>query len=412
MSESYATPRSSSWLSHENVILVLMVMVAGVAAADRLSFNILSPLIMAEFGISNGVIGALTSAFSLAMAISAMAVGWLFKHQSNHKAMLVVAVLCFSVSAMLGGLVTSLGLLVLTRIAMGLSEGPVFPFAQSILVRESSPHRRAFNNSMTQTFGGMLVGAFVAPILLGYLAQSLGWRGAFLIIGIPGMILAGLILLLVRDHPAPASGEAALAEPAAGAAPPAGARRNVTVCILIGVGLVTWLIAQSAFLPLYLMNERGYDVLAMTRIMSMAGLGGVVGSVILAAIADRVGRKPVMIFACLLACVAPLGALYLTATPAALMATTLIGWIAAGAFGLYMVTIPAESSPASHHPFVLGLVLGLPEIVGGVVMPALTGRAADTLGLSVALWLSLGGAVLGLLLSFFLVETRPRAAAR
>lgn len=409
MSEGYTIPSSSrGWASHENVILALMVMVAGVAAADRLSFNILSPLIMAEFGVSNGVIGALTSAFSLAMATSAMAVGWLFREQENRKGMLIAAVLCFSVSAMLGGLAQSLVTLALARVAMGLSEGPVFPFAQSILVRESSPHRRAFNNSMTQTFGGMAVGAFIAPLLLGYLADSFGWRGAFLIIGVPGLVLALLIALLVRNRPSgPLAGHG---ETAGGAvfAPRAGARRNVAVCLMIGMGLATWLIVQSAFVPLYLMNERGYPVIEMTRVMSMAGLGGLMGAVLLAAIADRVGRKPVMTAACLLACVAPIGALQLADNTGWLMAATFFGWIAAGAFGLYMVTIPAESTPPAEHPWILGLILGGPEIFGGVAMPTLTGLAADRLGLSVALWLALAGAVFALVASLFLIETHSR----
>lgn len=408
MSDTPTIPQQRAWLSHENVILTLMVMVAGVAAADRLSFNILSPLIMAEFGISNAQIGMLTSAFSLAIAVSAMGVGWLSRGQGNRKAMLIAAVLCFSLSAMLGGLVGSLGALALTRVLMGLSEGPVFPFAQSILVQESSPHRRALNNALTQTFGGMLVGAFIAPILLGYLADSYGWRASFIIVGAPGVVLAALIWLLVRNRPATAPG---IGQDAA-FAPQAGARRNVAVCILIGIGMVTWLILQSTFLPIYLMNVRGYEVIPMTRIMAMSGLGGILGAVALAALADRIGRKPVMVLACLLACISPLGALYLADNHAALMASTLLGWTAAGAFGLYMVTIPAESTPASDHPWILGLVLGVPEIVGGVLMPTLAGAAADRHGLGIALWAALGGAVLALLLSLTLTETQPKRAPR
>lgn len=406
MSDNTTIPQRRAWLSHENVILALMVMVAGVAAADRLSFNILSPLIMAEFNISNTTIGMLTSIFSLAIAVSAMGVGWLFRGQGNRKMMLIAAVVCFSLSAMLGGAAGSLAVLALTRVLMGLSEGPVFPFAQSILVQESSPHRRALNNSLTQTFGGMLVGAFIAPILLGYLADSYGWRASFIIVGAPGLVLAALIALLVRSRPA---GHAAPGETAA-FVPRADAGRNVTTCILIGVGLVTWLILQSTFLPLYLMNMRGYEVIPMTRVMAMCGLGGILGAVVLAAMADRIGRKPVMVLSSLLACIAPLGALWFADSQPVLMAATLLGWTAAGAFGVYMVTIPAESTPASQHTWILGLVLGLPEIVGGVLMPTLAGRAADGYGLEVVLWGALGGAVLALLMSLRLIETHPRRA--
>jgi predicted MFS family arabinose efflux permease len=260
---------------------------------------------------------------------------------------------------------------------------------------------------MTQTFGGMLVGAFIAPIVLGYLAESVGWRGAFLIIGIPGLILAGLLSVFIKNRKAedPADENADIKPELK---PVSGARRNVWVCVAIGMGLATWLIVQSAFLPLYLMVHRGFDVLTMTKVMSMAGIGGVVGSFVMAAIADRIGRKPAMAFGALIACVAPLGALFVYDSLPLLMATILIGWMAAGAFGVYMVTIPAESTPAKDHPWIFGLVLGIPEIVGGVIMPMLSGKLADTSGLQITMWISLGGAVFALVLSMLLKETHPK----
>ncbi|WP_039995185.1 MFS transporter [Paraglaciecola chathamensis] len=409
MTTQVCTRSNKSIFSYENLVLLLMVLVAGIATADRLAFNVLSPLIVKEFDLSNTQMGMLTSAFSVAMATSAMGIGWLFQSNSHRKLMLIIAVICFSVSAILGGLATTFILLLITRVIMGLSEGPVYPFAQSILVSVSSPHRRAFNNAMTQTFGGMLVGAFIAPIVLGYLAESYGWRGAFLIVGIPGLFLAVLLAIFLKNRKVKDTESAALeTEAPLKFITVPGARHNVWLCIAIGMGMATWMLVQSAFLPLYLMNHHGFDVLTMTKVMSMAGVGGVLGAFAISMVADRAGRKPAMAIGALIACSAPLGALYLYDSLPLLMGTTLIGWMAAGAFGVYMVTIPAESTSPKEHTWILGLVLGIPEIIGGVIMPMLSGTLADTWGLPITLWISLAGAVIGLILTIFLKETHPR----
>lgn len=409
MTLSKAVTGRTPFLSYENLVLLLMVLVAGIAAADRLSFNILSPLIMAEFGVSNAEIGLLTSAFSIMMAGSALGIGWLCRLQgNNHKRLLIIAVVAFSVSAMLGGLATSFAALVFVRLAMGLTEGPVFPFAQTILVQESSPHRRAFNNSMTQTFGGMLVGAFIAPMLLGVLAESFGWRAALVIIGAPGLVLALLLAVLLKQRAPQDPVVSAHVAPIIDQVIPAGAERNVRLCVLVGMGMISWLILQGIFVPLYLMNARGYAVGEMTQVMAMSGLGGLLGAVVISILADRFGRKPAMILAALLACVSPLSAIYLSDSMGLLMAGTLIGWLGAGACGLFMATIPAESVPSARHPQVMGLVLAVPEVFAGVLMPVVVGLGADHFGLGLPLWICLAGAVFALLGALCLQETRAQ----
>lgn len=359
---------------------------------------------MAEFKVTNTEIAALTSVFSLMMAASAILVGWLFMAHGNRKTALILAVVLFSVAAMMGGFATSFAALIVVRVLMGLTEGPVFPFAQSILVQESSPHRRAFNNSMTQTFGGMLVGAFIAPILLGYLAESYGWRASLIIIGAPGLVLAVALMLLLKHRPLATTQSAQAVSPQVTI--PQAAGRNIFLCVVIGMGLISWLILQGIFVPLYLMNAQGYSVSQMTQVMAMSGLGGLLGAVTISLLADRIGRKPALLLACALALISPLGALYLSDNIGLLMAATGLGWFGAGACGLFMATIPAESTPPAQHPRVMGLVLGVPEVFGGVLMPLVAGYLADRYGLEAVLWLCLASPIVAGIFTFFLFETR------
>jgi fucose permease len=59
----------------------------------------------------------------------------------------------------------------------------------------------------------------------------------------------------------------------------------------------------------------------------------------------------------------------------------------------------------------LALIIGVAEIVGGVIMPIVSGALADRYGLDAPMWVVFGATALTVCGSFFLVETRPRAVA-
>jgi MFS family permease len=78
-----------------------------------------------------------------------------------------------------------------------------------------------------------------------------------------------------------------------------------------------------------------------------------------------------------------------------------------------MGTIPSETIPARYVATVLGLVMGLGEVIGGVGSPAIAGWAADRYSLRAPLLMEAGCAVIAALLAMFLRETAPaRLAAR
>jgi membrane protein implicated in regulation of membrane protease activity len=72
-----------------------------------------------------------------------------------------------------------------------------------------------------------------------------------------------------------------------------------------------------------------------------------------------------------------------------------------------MATIPAETLPASVVATVIGLVVGVGEIVGGVFSPVIGGMAADLHGLQAPLYMQIGLCIVASILSLFLTETAP-----
>jgi nitrate/nitrite transporter NarK len=82
---------------------------------------------------------------------------------------------------------------------------------------------------------------------------------------------------------------------------------------------------------------------------------------------------------------------------------------------MFMATIPSESVNPRNVATAMGFVMGTGEILGGVFLPTIAGRAADLTDLSAPLWIMLGLCSLASLVALGLTETAPariEAAAR
>ena len=85
------------------------------------------------------------------------------------------------------------------------------------------------------------------------------------------------------------------------------ADRNVQLCAIISVLLVSYLVCCWAFMPLYLMNDRHFDADTTKWLMATLGISAGIGSFVVAALSDRIGRKPAIVGFSLLGVIRPLG---------------------------------------------------------------------------------------------------------
>jgi ACS family hexuronate transporter-like MFS transporter len=189
------------------------------------------------------------------------------------------------------------------------------------------------------------------------------------------------------------------------------AERNVVICAVLGVLLVSYLVLCWAFMPLYLTQVRHYDAQTMGWLMGTLGISATIGAFAISALSDRVGRRPLLIIMPLIAVILPLGAMYYEGSVWGLAAIFFVGWGVNGIFPLFMGTVPSESVSPRHMATALGICMGTGEILGGVLAPSLAGTVADRVGLQAPLWMMLGVTVAGALLAFGLRETAPRVLA-
>jgi len=412
---------------YEVGLMILLSLAFGFVFFDRNALNFLAPFVAPELHLSNTEVGMVSAGFSFAWAIAGYLGGALSDATGRRKPFLLGAFVIFSLCSCLSGLATSFALLLASRVLMGLSEGPIMPVMQSLVVAESSESRRGLNMGFVQNFGSNLIGSTVAPLVLVSLAAFYGWRAAFYIAAVPGLILAFFIWWYVREprsavavSSAPQVSPAVEVRPAAQVSPAAqGAEaprmrlltvlreRNMWLCILISIFMVPWMILAWVFLPLFYVNIRHVALADMSVLMSVLGVSAALFGFIVPGISDKIGRKPVMIAFSFIGLLTPLSVLYYPGSLTVLAVLIFIGWSASGVFPLFMGTIPSETIPARYIATSLGLVMGLGELIGGVATPVGAGWAADHYGLRAPIYIEAACALIATVLALFLQETAP-----
>jgi MFS family permease len=390
------------------MLVALLSINFGIVFFDRNALNFLMPFVQPELGLSNTQVGVLASALSLTWACAALAIGYVSDRTGSRKGLLIIATLAFSACSFLSGIAASFVAMLAARLLMGVAEGGVMPISQTLIAAEVRPEHRGLAQGVTQNFGSNLLGSFAAPVLLVAFALAYGWRHAFFLAGIPGVLAALLMWRFVREPEVAKSGNGGkrltLRE--------AFAERNVLLSAAIGVLLVSYLVVCWAFMPLYLTQVRQYSPGTMGWLMGTLGISATVGAFVVSGLSDRIGRRPLMILMPFVGVILPLGAMWFHGSVWVLAAIFFFGWGLNGIFPLFMATVPSESVDRAHTATVLGLCMGIPEVLGGVLAPSIAGYAADIAGLQAPLWIMLGLAILAGLLALGLRETAPRVLAR
>ncbi len=400
--------------TYENALVLILGVTFGVVFFDRQAASNLMPYIAPDLGLNDTQVGLIGSALSATWAMSAYLVGLLSDSTGMRKLILIICVVGFSACSFISGLAPNYSILLASRFFMGMLEGGVMPICLAIMVVESQAHRRGLNAGIVQNGFSNLIGNSLGPIVLIAVAEASGWRNAFFLAAVPGL-LCGLAIWLWVKEPA----KDALHE--GGEAPKMNLFqmlkvRNVLVCALVSIFMVGWLVTGFAFLPLRLTDYRGYTPDTMKFIMSALGFCAFLGGALLPGVSDRIGRRPVMIAGSFGSVLSGLAMIYVPhlAPVWILTAFLFVGWIGNGIFPMFMGTIPGESLHRAHIATAMGIVVGIGEILGGVAAPFIAGQLSDrtSLGHAAPLWLMVVFPLIAGVITLFLTETAPAKLAQ
>ncbi|MGA2191526.1 MAG: MFS transporter, partial [Steroidobacteraceae bacterium] len=280
----------------------------------------------------------------------------------------------------------------------------------TIVAVDCPAERRGRNMGLVQSVGASVLG-FLAPMLLVALAARWGWRVGFFVLAVPGLICAVLIAWVLRR-----AASLTVADNVRGGDSSHRRRtgifevlrhRNVWLCVVGACLFTAFVLVGRGYLPLVYVRLRHMSPHRMGELMSLLSVSGLTFGVLLPALADRIGRKPVAVIFSLLGAVFPLSGLYFGGPDTVLGLLMFIGWAPAGASILFFATIPSESVPPHATSTAIGLTFAIGTLVGGFLGPALAGWSADHWGLQSALLLQAGCAVAMAIIALGLRETKP-----
>ncbi|MBN9505644.1 MAG: MFS transporter [Altererythrobacter sp.] len=406
------TPRQGNWVNnsagYQIFLVFLLSLNFGIVFFDRQALNVLMPSVQPELGLSQTQIGIIAGGLSFTWAIAAFFYGRLSDSLGKRKILLVLATLSFSLCSFLTGLASSFALLLGARLLMGAAEGGVMPISHAMVASEVDPKRRGLAQGVAQNLGSNLLGSFAAPVVLVAFAEAFSWRESFYLAGVPGIVSAIIMWFLLKEPaplPKPETESSMTIREAIKV-------RNMWICVVVGVLMVAHFVITWAFMPLYLVQTKGFDEITGSWIMGSLGIAAAIYSFVISGLSDVVGRKPVMVILPFLSVVGPLAAMYYSGPATALAAIFFVGWAVNGIFPIFMATIPSESFRPLHHATVLGLAMGSCEILGGVFGPPVAGWLNDTFGVNSFLWMLMILALISGFVAMGLRETAPAVLAR
>ncbi len=403
--------------SYENRLVAILFLTWGTVFLDRMSLAYLAPFIAPDLHLNEAQIGLLVSALAVSWAVASLVFGML-SDRIGRRPVLIPSIFAFSALSWLSGVVRTFGQLFLVRSLMGIAEGPAWPTITATIEASSAPERRGRNVGIVVSAAG-LVGLALAPVLTTQVAAHFGWRAAFFIAGVPGIILGFVIVKFVREPDAGGSADGGVAnphhhKPTWGEYLSLLRYRNIWLCCLGAAGFMTWLFVMNVFAPLYITEVSKNSATTAGFIIGASGLGSFVWGWIFPWVSDRIGRKPALLIMAALSAVVPLTyqATFLASHPWLLAGAGFIANGGQGIAALIIVLVPSESVPMGFAATAIGLATLFGEIVGGAFAPAIAGAIATRHGLAAPLWIAAGGAMVVFFASLLLRETAPAKAAR
>ncbi|MFL2849297.1 MAG: spinster family MFS transporter [Pseudohongiellaceae bacterium] len=183
--------------SARNYALVVLTLVYTFNFIDRQLLSILQESIKIDLSLSDSQLGLLTGfAFAVFYVTAGIPIARL-ADRSNRRNIVAVSVGLWSFMTAISGFVQSYSQLLAARIGVGIGEAGGSPPSHSIVSDIFPPEKRASALAFYST--GVNLGILFGFLFGGWLNEFFGWRVAFMVVGVPGIILAIIVRATVRE---------------------------------------------------------------------------------------------------------------------------------------------------------------------------------------------------------------------
>jgi predicted MFS family arabinose efflux permease len=248
---------------------------------DRQALGAVLEPLRHEFQLSDTQLGGLMTMFTVVYALAGLPLGRL-ADTARRKPLLALGVTAWTGLSALGGVAVSYGMLLATRLGVGIGEAVCTPAAASWIGDLVTPRQRA--RAMAGFMMAVPVGIMLSSAISGPVAQAHGWRVALLLAAAPGLVLVPAVMCLTEPLRS------------AGSAPHGSLRGLMRIpalwWIAISGALLNFVLYSfSTFLPAFLTRVHGLSV-AQAGVWTGIGSGasGILGGIAAGVWGDRVIR--------------------------------------------------------------------------------------------------------------------------
>ncbi|MEM9878568.1 MAG: MFS transporter [Pseudomonadota bacterium] len=177
--------------------LWLLMAVYTFSILDRQIISILAEDIKADLGLSDTQLGLLTGlAFALFYATLGIPIARLAERRSR-TLIIAVCLTLWSVMTVAAGMARSFAHLALARIGVGVGEAGAMPASHSLIADRFAPEERSSAMAVFQL--GVPAGVLFGFLIGGWVNAWLGWRETLIVVGVPGIVLAAIVYLTVKE---------------------------------------------------------------------------------------------------------------------------------------------------------------------------------------------------------------------
>jgi len=191
----FHTSKPSPWVCHYT--LSLLTVIYALNYLDRNIYSIVLQSIKQELLLSDTTLGLLGGlVFAMFYATLGIPIAWLADRYSRRN-IITIGLSVWSLMTMLTGMVSNIWQLVVTRFLMGAGEACGNPPSNSMLADLYERDRRSM--ALSILISGSTIGVFLGYLLGGWINQYYGWRIVYFVAGAPGLCIALLFWLTVKE---------------------------------------------------------------------------------------------------------------------------------------------------------------------------------------------------------------------
>ena len=405
-----------------NTVLGLLCVMYFITYVDRVNLGAAADSIQTEFELTNLQLGWLLSAFAYPYLILQVAGTWVGDHYGPRR-VLVVCGIIWAGATILTGFAWSFWSLIAFRLLLGFGEGVTFPTATRAMRSWLAPSRYGFAQGITHSFSRL--GVTVTPPIVLFLIVFIGWRGAFVIVGLLSLLWVVAWGWYFRDNPKdhPSITEEELTQLPVYEPRGKDEKRIVPfwplVCRIWPVTLTYFCYGWSLWLylnwiPLFFLNNHNLDIKNTAIFAASVFFAGFVGDAAGGMLSDAIYRRTNNVkFARLSVIMLGFVGTLISLTPLIFTrdVTVVVLSLSAGFFFAELIIGPIWAVPMDIAPKYASTAAGLMNVGSAgaaIISPLVTGYILDVTGnWELPFFILMGFLVLGMVMAFQMHPERP-----